>query len=132
MINQSTSTTLSVASPPTSKIRPFSPHVVAKGDSGASDHYVCFADRHFLTNICSIPAVPITIPNGDSITATHTGHLPLHPAISDWAKTAKVLPSLKSASLISFGKLSNDGCKVSMDMNDVTLCKNNHVVMSGH
>ena len=86
--------------------------VIAKGDSAASDHYWRKKDKHCLTNIVPHITPPILLPNKDTVTGTEKGNVPMHPLISKSASTAKILPELKSASLISIGKLCDDNCQV--------------------
>ena len=131
LIKESLYSTLSVVSPLPLSSQASERVVIAKGDSAASDHYVRSVDKHCLSNIKPTIKTPITIPDGTTISASHTGTLPLDPLISKVARTAKILPSLQSATLLSLGKLCDDGCNVSMDSQKLTLTKNNKIVMQG-
>ena len=53
-------------------------------------------------------ADPIFLPNGDSIVASHVGHLPNLPDTSSKGRAAQICPT--TATLISMGKLCDDGC----------------------
>ena len=61
----------------------------------------------------------------------HTGELPLHPSLSQQGKTAKSLPQLTSASLISIGKLCDDNCIVTFDKSQMCVYKHNQEIMRG-
>ena len=105
--------------------------VNAKGDSAASDNYWRIEDSHCLSNIRTSASVPIMLPDGDFITGNTKGDVPLHPAISNKARQAKILPNLKSSSLISLGRLCDDDCKVELTKTDLIVTKNNKVVLQG-
>ena len=51
--------------------------------------------------------------------------------LSKVAQAAMILPSLKSASLISMEQLCDDGCKVVLDQHDLTVVKNYSVILQG-
>ena len=88
--------------------------VIAKADSGASDHYIRMKDANILSDLKNIASKAIIIPDGSTIQATQSGILPFAPELSQRAKTAKILPQLKSTSLISLGKLCDDGCDINL------------------
>ena len=103
---------------------------MAKGDSGASDHYFRPCDAKCLTNIKSEQGAPILLPDKSSISSSHTGLLPnLH--LSKIGRTVKILPHLRSASLISVGKLCDDGCRVHFDETKMKVHKNEQLIMTG-
>ena len=103
--------------------------ILAKGDSAASDHYFRLHDRTCLHNIRPTTSSPIILPNKSTITASHTGELPLHPSLSQQGKTAKILPKLTSASLISIGKLCDYNCIVTFDKSQMCVYKHNQQIM---
>ena len=105
--------------------------VIAKGDSAASDNYWREEDQHCLSDIVPHITPPITLPNKDTVVGTKKGLIPMHPLLSKEAATAKILPGLKSASLISIGKLCDDQCEVSFHEDEMKVVKNNTVVMTG-
>ena len=88
--------------------------VIAKADSGASDHYMRMQDANILSDLKNITSKAIIIPDGSTIQATQSRILPFAPELSQRAKRAKILPQLKSASLISLGKLCDDGCDIQL------------------
>jgi len=89
--------------------------IIIKGDSAAIDHYFRAVNTNCLTDIQSSTSQPIILPNKTTISATHQGTLPLHPSLSLTGRTAKKLPQLRSSSLISIGKLSDDGYNTEFD-----------------
>ena len=106
--------------------------VIAKADSAASDHYFRNEDRHFLGNVNSVTSRPIVLPNQTIITATSKGIIPISTELSPDGRTAKILPELKTALLISVGKLCDDGCKVMFDEKMMIARKNNKTILTGH
>ena len=105
--------------------------VNAKGDSAASDNYWRVKDSHCLSNVRPFQSIPIMLPDGDLISGNKKGDIPLHPAISNKAKQAKILPNLQSSSLISLGRLCDDDCKVELTKQNLIVTKNNKVVLQG-
>ena len=89
--------------------------IMAKGDSAASDHYWREQDAHVLSGIEDSLGPSVLIPNGETIASTKKGIVPLSQHLSTEASTAKILPGLSSASLVSIGKLCDDDCKVFLD-----------------
>ena len=65
------------------------------------------------------------------IVANRKGILPLSDELSNKAKTAMILPNLRSASLISMGQLCDDGCDVHFNEHALVVMKNKKVVMRG-
>ena len=107
-------------------------YIYAKGDSAASDHYFRPEDSACLEDITTTAShQPITLPNKKQIYATDQGILPLSNNISKQGRTAKILPELKSASLISIGKLCDDDCQVYFDKRNLQVRKNNKLILQG-
>ena len=88
-------------------------------DSAASDNYIRPNDAHVLGNLHPHNGIPVTLPDAETISTSHQGDLPLNPAFSAPAKQSTVLPKLKSASLLSVGKLCDDKKMVIFDENEV-------------
>ena len=59
---------------------------------------------------CNGPS--IQLPDNGMITADRKVIIPLFDELSPEAKTAMILPNLRSASLISMGQICDDGCDV--------------------
>ncbi len=94
---------------------PPTPTIIAKGDSGASNHYFRNIDSAVLTNQ-QAPFNPpkVYIPDGSALLPTVVGNLPLKP-LSPSATQTYILNNLESSSLISLGQLCNDGCIIILD-----------------
>ena len=106
--------------------------VIAKGDSGASSNYWREQDKQILHNIKPNPNISVTLPNNNPIKSTSSGIIPLSHKLSSKAKTATVLPNLKSSSLISLGQLCDDDCKVLLDKKELNVYKDDQVVLTGY
>ena len=115
-----------VSSPP-----PLSPCIYSKGDSAASAHYFREQDKNCLTNVTDATSKNIILPDGSHLRATHKGFLPLSPSLSSQAREAHILPNLQSASLISIGKLCDDGCRVQFGKHSMNVFKNNDLILQG-
>ena len=90
-----------------------------KIDTGASSNYIRPEDAHILENIEKQPGPPVTLPDDGVINYTHKGILLLSTALSTKAKTATILPGLKSSLLISTGKICHDDDMVIFNKNSV-------------
>ena len=73
---------------------------------------------------------PIILPDKSTISASQIGLLP-NSKLSEIGRRVKILPQLRSASLISVGKLCDDGCTVHFDNNKMQVHKNDQIIMSG-
>ena len=87
-----------------------SPVCYAKGDSAASNHYIREEDSEVCQNIIEENGPPVGLPNAATITSTKAAHLPISQNLPSHAQKARILPHLKSASLISLGQLADGGC----------------------
>jgi hypothetical protein len=106
--------------------------IVAKADSGASNHYFKQADMKALTEIRSSPFRPsVLLPDSTQIQATHSGTLPLHHSLSTKAKTAHLLDGITNASLISIDQLCDDNCVAILDKKQIQVFKNNNRILKG-
>ena len=86
--------------------------IIAKGDSGATNHYWKQVDCQVLINIQHIPGPSVHQPNNTALASTGTGQLPLSTSLSPTGKQAMIIPALKSASLISLGQLCDNNCQI--------------------
>ena len=101
-INLSQALSTSVVSPlPPSIAKLIEAVVYAKADSGASDHYVREEDEKILTSLHDVISKPITLPNDKTIQATLVGTLLFAAKLSEYTRRTKLLPELKSTSLVS-------------------------------
>jgi hypothetical protein len=71
------------------------------------------------------------LPNNDTIQASQTGKLPLHPSLSDNATTAHFLDGITNSSLISLGQLCDDNCIAIFTKQKMHVYKDNTCVLSG-
>ena len=104
---------------------------MAKGDSATSHHYWQDQDNTVLMYIQNSPGPSILLPNGELISSTKKGLLPLSKKLSTNVSTAIILPGLKSASLISIGQLCDDNCDMYLNNKIILAVKNNEVIMDG-
>ena len=86
--------------------------IIAKGDSGASSHFIKESEKACLTNIKNFDGPTIQLPDASTLKATQTGQLPLSNLLSQQGKQAAIVPGLQSASLISIPQLCDDDCEV--------------------
>ena len=105
--------------------------IIAKGDSGATSHYFCPQDTKVLSNIEEVDGPTVKQLDNTEITTGGTGNVPLSTHLSKAAQSAMILPTLKSASLISMGQLCDDGCKVVLDKSDLAVVNQNNVILRG-
>ena len=73
----------------------------------------------------------VQLPNGKYITSSKQGELPLSKELSTTAKIATILPHLKSSSLISLGKLCDDGCNILLNRTKLYAIKNRKIILEG-
>ena len=106
--------------------------VIAKGDSAATHNYWREKDKHCLTNITKAKPCQIILPNAAQVHPSQSGQLPLSKHLSAKAKDATIVPQLKSSSLISLGKLCDDGCNVLLNKKDLKVFKNTKLILKGH
>lgn len=68
----------------------------------------------------TLEPITITLPDGHTISSTHTGLLPL-PNLPYHARQAHLFPSLKSGSLVSIGLLCDAGCTALFSRDEVVI-----------
>ena len=81
-------------------------------DSGASSHFLIPNARCINPKVATNP-LRIRIPNGQTVTSSHTCLLDL-PLLPKDARIAHIVPGMSGFSLISVVKLCNAGCQVKM------------------
>ena len=69
--------------------------IIAKGDSGASRHYIQPEDSTILTNVQPYKGPSVRLPDNSAIEPSNSGTLPLSSTLSTQAKQATVFPKLK-------------------------------------
>ena len=105
--------------------------IVAKGDSGASKHYLTEEDSDLLSDITAYIGPKVVLPNNTEIGATKKGQLPLSEHLSEKAKEGTVLPQLTNSSLVSLGQLCDDDCIVILTKQSLDVIKNKMTVLKG-
>ena len=102
--------------------------VVCKADTGASSNYVTEKDENVLEDLQEVINGPrARLPNDAEIQANKRGLLPLPKIISEIGRTGHVFRGLTNASLISIGKLCDDGCVAVFDKLDLQIFKKNQL-----
>eukprot|EP00957_Ditylum_brightwellii_P126667 9654784-Ditylum_brightwellii.AAC.1 len=85
--------------------------MLAKADTGASQHYWTHCNVKLLTKVTSMINGPmVKLPDSTVIQATHRGPTPLHPTLSDQAQQAHSFPKMMNSSLTSIGHICDDNC----------------------
>ena len=106
--------------------------VIAKPDTGASNHYFALRDAPALAKLTTVTDGPsVTLPNMSTITASKQGFLPLPNTISSKGSKTHVFKDITNASLISIGQLCDDGCQATFDKQKMSVSKNGEKIMSG-
>ena len=92
-------------------------YCVAKGDTGAISHSWMKQDRNVLKTIKKVRNISVQLPNNSTITSSEKVESPLPASFSSKAKSATILPQLRSSNLISLGQLCDDGCNIILNKN---------------
>ena len=106
--------------------------VVAKADSGASQHYFKNEDAPVIRNCTKTQVGPtVSLPDGISMQATKTGNLELSPLLSKKATAVHVFDGIQNSSLLSIGQLCDDDCVAVLKKKDINIYKDNKCIISG-
>ena len=97
-------------------------------DSGASSHFLIPNARCTDTKVATTP-LRIRIPNGQTVTSSHTCLLDL-PLLPKQARFAHIVPGMSGFSLISVVKLCNAGCQVKMTDTSCTVTFHGKIVVT--
>ena len=89
--------------------------VIAKGDSGETNHYWRKEGITCLQMIQRVIGPEVTLPDNSVIKFDQQGQLPISKKLLSEAQKATVLPNLKISSLVSVGQLCDDNCKLLLD-----------------
>jgi hypothetical protein len=98
-------------------------------DTGCTTH-LCTPDTPLINKHITTEPITITIPDGNTMTSTHEGHLDI-PALPPAATLTHVVPELSTHSLISIGQLCDAGCTAIVNRNTIDIEYEGNVVMSG-
>ena len=103
---------------------------VAKGDSVVTKHYIAPTDVPCLSNTFTTNGPSVFLSNGETVSATAKGFLPLSTQLSSQAQQANVLPGVRT-SLISLGQLADDNCDIILTKHHLKVFKNCQCILSG-
>ena len=114
-----------------SSVVPPTTHLITvKLDSGATNHYFKEKDKLILKIIENVTnKQKISLPNGTKLHITQKGDL-LLPS-TNITQTVNILPHLKTVSLLSVGKLVDDGCVAQITKNCALICRNKKLLLKG-
>ena len=98
-------------------------------DTGCTAHFVSPSTPVWHAKPAD-PPVHVRNPNGSVMTSTHQAELAI-PGLPPRARTAHVLPDLKSGPLLSIGQLCDAGCDVHFDRGTVTVSHGHTTVLTG-
>ena len=104
--------------------------IIAKADSGASQHYFRPEDSVCLRKIHTDIGPPVTLPLGDSVNSNQAGHLPIN-GLPNHATKTRIIQGLKSASLISLGQLTDGGCMVELNSEKLNVTRHGKTILKG-
>ena len=83
--------------------------MLAKADTGASQHYWTHRDIKVLTKVTPMIDRPmVKLPDSTVIQATHKGTILLHPTLFNHVQQAHSFPKITNSSLISIGQICDD------------------------
>ena len=106
--------------------------IVAKADTGASQHYFRNQDTAALENLQPVSFGPVVnLPDSTSIQAQKQGNVLLHPSLSHNATTSHVFNHLTNASLLSIGQLCDDDCIATFQKKLLHIYKNRICILTG-
>jgi hypothetical protein len=94
-------------------------HDTAIVDSGCTGHFLLI-NTPCHNNTKSVNPFRVRLPNSDAMDSTHTASLEI-PELSEAASVAYVFPSMAKNSLLSVGKLCNEGYYVTLKIEGVTI-----------
>ena len=106
--------------------------ITLKADSGATSHYIRPEEASILTNVKNVNGPNVYQPDQTTLKITKQGTLNLSPEFGIEAQEANILPGLSNASLLSIGKLCNDGCTAVFTKHNFFIIKNQNVILKGH
>jgi hypothetical protein len=72
----------------------------------------------------------VRLPNGDTLTSTHTATLNM-PSLPQAARLAHILTGLAQHSLLSVGQMCDSGCSVTFTASNVTVTRGHSTILTG-
>jgi hypothetical protein len=98
-------------------------------DSGCTAHYL-LANAKFSNKKPTATSLTVILPNGDTITSTHTATLNM-PSLPHTARQAHILTGLAQHSLLSVGQMCDSDCSVTFTAADVTVKNGKSTILNG-
>jgi len=98
-------------------------------DSGCSSHFL--SSTSLATNLLPNTSTHVQLPDGSTVSTSHSATVPLHIDLPAAATDAHVIPKLQH-SLLSIGQLCDSGCIAIFDSTKVAIEYNNNTVIIGH
>jgi hypothetical protein len=98
-------------------------------DSGYTAHLL-LANVKFSNKKSTSTPLAVRLPNGDTITSTHTATLNM-PSLPHAARNAHILPGLSQHSLIFVGQMCDSGCSVTFTASNVTVTNGESTILIG-
>ena len=94
-------------------------------------HYWKDEDKNILLDTQKCTGPPVNLPNSENIYATQQGNLPLSKNLAKKAKIAKILPELRSFSLLSLVQLCDDDCDIRLNKKKMHVIKDKELILQG-
>jgi hypothetical protein len=99
-------------------------------DSGCTGHFL-LVNAPCLNKVKSRTPLTVRLPNGATMESSHTAELDI-PELNAAASKSPVFPGMANHSLLSVGKLCNEGCIATFKQAAVTICdSDNSQILSG-
>jgi hypothetical protein len=98
-------------------------------DSGFTAHLL-LANAKCSNKRSTTTPLEVRLPNGDTITSTHTATLNL-PSLPHASRQAHILPGLAQHSLLSVGQMCDSGCSVTFTASNVTVTNGESTILTG-
>jgi hypothetical protein len=98
-------------------------------DTGCTGHYIHIDTPHLNRQPAS-PGISVLLPDGTTITSTHTATLDL-PHLPATACVAHIFPALSSGSLLSIGLLCDHGCTATFHPDTVDISLDGATILTG-
>ena len=97
--------------------------------TGSTENYVSTSTSHTNKKI-AIDPIEVTIPNGDTVTSTHTCELNF-PSLPKAARQAHIFPHFPAGALLSIGQLCNASCTTELDVTTLCICLQGRTILTG-
>jgi hypothetical protein len=98
-------------------------------DSGFTAHFL-LDNTKCSKKIPTATPLAVRLPNGDTITSTHTAKLNM-PSLPHTERQAHILPGLAHHSLLSVGQMCDSGCYVTFKATEVTVTNGKSTIFTG-